>query len=607
MNRALVLLAAVVLAVSLDATATASDRNVELRGTFTVVQAHDARGERTSFYLATARGHVRLKFRRPPSIRPQSRIEVHGDRTAGGVRVATATVSSSPAPLGVTRTRRLLAILVRWNGASLRATQAGVTSFLFGPDERSTDRWYRRASYGQLGWTGDVTPVLTIPDPGSCDGWRIAEDARAAAAAAGYDVDAYDNVMVDFPAGRCSADGFAEVGGRISWIVDHLESLDSGADRYVANHELGHNLGRFHSHGLECGAVTVSAACLSTSNSNVEYGNLFDVMGNNRPGWHNGALGTFSAKPLIELGWLSGRWLQVTESGGYDIAPLQQAQASLPQALVIDSPGHRYFVELRLPLGLDSYLATFGEATNGVQVSMRDDLPNGDNGPLLLDMAPESTSDDFLDATLDQGQAFVDVAGAVRLTVESVTSDAARVGVEFAPEITAGPSGATASTSATFGFTSKDETDTFECRLDAAEWAACASPVTYADLAQGQHLFAVRVRDAAGHVGETEARRTFLVDHTPPSVVLTGPTAGSTVSGAVTVTADALDRLSAVTRVKWFLDGAEIATDGHGEPWEASWNSAGVADGTHKLVAKARDAVGNWAASRSALITVANE
>ena len=582
----------------------ASDRNVKLRGTFTVVHADGARGNQTSFYLATASRHVRLKFRRTPSIRPQSRIEVRGVRVAGAVRVATATVSASAASIDTTRTRRLLAILVRWNGASLRATQSGTTSFLFGSDERSTDSWYRQASYGQLGWTGDVTPVLTIADPGSCNLWRIADDARAAAIAAGYDVDAYDNVMVDFPTGVCGADGYGQVGGRISWIVDHLATLDNGADRYVVSHELGHNLGRFHSHGLECGTVTVDAACLSTSSSNNEYGNLFDVMGNNRPGWHNGAVGTFSAKPLIELGWLAGRWLQVTESGSYDVAPLELAEAPLPQALVIDTPAHTYFVELRQPLGVDSYLAAFGEATDGVQVSMRDELPGADNGPLLLDMAPESTFDDFLDATLNQGQSFIDVGGVVRLTVESVTPDAARITVEFAPEITAGPSGATASPSATFEFTSKGENDAFQCRLDAGEWADCVSPVTYTGLAEGEHLFAVRVRDAAGNVGATEARRTFLVDYTPPAVVLTGPAAGAFVSGAVTLTADAVDRLSGVTRVKWFLDGVEIATDGNGEPWEAIWNSAGVPDGSHKLFAKARDAAGNWATSRSALITV---
>ena len=59
-------------------------------------------------------------------------------------------------------------------------------------------------------------------------------------------------------------------------------------------------------------------------------------------------------------------------------------------------------------------------------------------------------------------------------------------------------------------------------------------------------------------------------------------------------------------RVKWFLDQVQIATDGGGAPWERAWNSASVADGVHKLVAKARDDAGNWGASRSILITTAN-
>jgi hypothetical protein len=606
-------LALLLLASAAGPAAAAGAREARLTGTFVAVHGDPRLGDHTAYYLKTGRRHIRLKFRTAPSISSQSRVRVRGRPVGGALEVETASVTATATQPATTGALRLLAVLVAWEGGSIRATQSGAASFLFGPDPRSIGSWYREASYGRLEWSGDVTPVLTVPDPGACNLFRIATDARSAAVAAGYDPDAYDHVMVDFPAGRCGASGYGEVGGRLSWIIDGLSGLDIAADRYVAAHELGHNLGRWHSHGLECGPVTVSHNCLATSASNNEYGNLFDVMGNNRPGYHNGAVGTFSAKPLIELGWLAGRWLPVTESGSHDIAPLGLAHASLPQALVIDTSAHIYFVELRRPLGLDSYLAAFGEATNGVQVSMRDDLPGGDNGPLLLDMAPASTSDDFLDATLDEGESFVDVGGAVRLTVESVTSDAARVAVVFGDfarpetEITAGPSGPTASTSAVFEFASDGEADTFECRLDEADWAACTSPVTYAGLAEGEHVFAVRARDAAGRVDETEATRTFLADYTPPVVVLTGPSAGATVTGTVKLTADADDRLAGVTRVKWFLDRVQIATDGHGAPWEATWDSAGVPGGLHKLMAKARDAAGNWGTSRSAIITVANQ
>lgn len=602
----------VVLAPTAVAGGAGGGRNVDLRGTLVVVHADARASEHTLYYLKRGGEHIRLKFRTPPSVRSQSPVRIRGKEVAGAVEVEAASVAGPAIEPVTTGTRRLLAILARWESATLQATPAGAASLLFAADERSTDRWFRQASYGHLGWTGDVTPVLSIPDPSGCDLYGIAANSRSAAIAAGYDVDAYDHVMVDFPRGRCGADGFGEVGGRISWIIDGLTGLESATHRYVVDHELGHNLGRWHSHGLECQEVTISRACLSTSSSNNEYGNLFDVMGNNRPGYHSGAVGTFSAKPLIELGWFAGRSLDVAQDGSYDLAPLELQTAGLPQALVIRTPAHTYYVEFRQPQGLDAYLAAFPESTNGVHVNMSNDLPFGDNGPLLLDMAPASVSDDFLDAPLGPGESFTDVGGAVRLTVESVTTAAARVRVEFgdygAPEttITAGPSSAQSSTTATFEFTADEEGAVFECRMDAGDWTSCTSPATFTNLYQGSHVFGVRAWDAADHVDPTEATRTFVVDYSPPAVALTAPAGGTTVAGTVTLGARAQDVLTSVTRVKWFLDGVEVATDATGEPWEKAWRSGGVANGTHKLVGKARDVAGNWGASRSILITVAN-
>lgn len=585
---------------------------VKVRGTLVAVHADARFAEQTRYYLKRGEQHTRLRFRTVPSIRSQSQVQIRGRAAGASLEVESASVTAPAPAADTTGVRRLLVILASWDGATVSATTSGAATVLFGPDDRSTDRWYRQASYGQLGWSGDVTPLLGVPDPGSCDLFRIADTARTAAVAAGYDPDAYDHVMVDFPRGRCGADGYGEVGGRTSWIIDGIASIDTASQRYVADHELGHNLGRWHSHALECGSVTISRTCLESSGSKNEYGNLFDVMGNNRPGYNSGAVGTFSAKPLIELGWFAGRSHQVTEPGSYDIAPLELSNPAQPQALVIDTPARKYFVEFRRSLGLDAYLADFPEATDGVQVSMRDDLPGGDNGPLLLDMSPQSTSDDFLDATLKQGQSYSDVGGAVRLTVRSVSADYARVSVEFgdfaAPEtiITAGPSGPTPSNGASFEFSSDEEGTRFECRLDGGDWAGCTSPATYTGLYEGSHVFAVRAYDTAGHVDATEATRTFFVDQVAPKVSLTGPTAGATVSGQVTLKASAQDLLTHVTRVKWFLDRVEIAGDGQGEPWERAWNSARVPNGVHKLIAKARDVAGNWGASRSVLITVAN-
>ena len=86
---------------------------------------------------------------------------------------------------------------------------------------------------------------------------------------------------------------------------------------------------------------------------------------------------------------------------------------------------------------------------------------------------------------------------------------------------------------------------------------------------------------------------------------LTSPAAASVVSGTVTLSATATDAVGVVI-VKWFVDGVERASDNDGAPWTRSWNSQSVANGTHKIFAKARDAAGNWGSSKVVSITVTN-
>ena len=77
--------------------------------------------------------------------------------------------------------------------------------------------------------------------------------------------------------------------------------------------------------------------------------------------------------------------------------------------------------------------------------------------------------------------------------------------------ITSGPSGATNDPTPTFTFSSSEPGSTFQCKLDAAAYAACTSPKTLAHLADGAHTFSVRAIDPAGNVDSTPAVRSITV------------------------------------------------------------------------------------------------
>jgi hypothetical protein len=75
--------------------------------------------------------------------------------------------------------------------------------------------------------------------------------------------------------------------------------------------------------------------------------------------------------------------------------------------------------------------------------------------------------------------------------------------------IDSGPSGLVSSSSARFTFSSTEESSTFECRIDDAEFAACTSPASYSGLTTGAHTFEVRSTDISGNTDLTPAPRAW--------------------------------------------------------------------------------------------------
>ncbi len=85
---------------------------------------------------------------------------------------------------------------------------------------------------------------------------------------------------------------------------------------------------------------------------------------------------------------------------------------------------------------------------------------------------------------------------------------------------------------------------------------------------------------------------TTPVDTTGPVVKITAPTAGASVTNAVTISASATSTIR-VTGVQFQVDGKSIAAKDTTSPYSTSWKSTTVANGTHTLTAIATDAQGH--------------
>ena len=126
----------------------------------------------------------------------------------------------------------------------------------------------------------------------------------------------------------------------------------------------------------------------------------------------------------------------------------------------------------------------------------------------------------------------------------------------------------------------------------------------------GTHTLVAKAYDTAPSPGPNTASSStvnFVIpDQTAPTVSLTAPTAGATVSGTTTLSATAADNVG-VSRVDFFVDGGTtaIGTDNL-SPFSTSYTTTGLSNGSHTFTAKAFDAAGNSTTSAGVAATVNN-
>jgi len=155
---------------------------------------------------------------------------------------------------------------------------------------------------------------------------------------------------------------------------------------------------------------------------------------------------------------------------------------------------------------------------------------------------------------------------------------------------------------------------TVEWNIDGGAW----QPTTYngvsglyeaswnsTSASEGGHTVNARATDSGSNTTAASAEVTVDNVDDAPTVSITNPTDGATVSGSVTVSADAADD-KGVSQVEFFVDGASIGVDSVGsDGWWVDWDTSGVADDPHTVSATATDTA-LQTASDSISVTVNN-
>jgi hypothetical protein len=396
-----------------------TEHEVDLEGEIEIFH-EDADSEARYYYSLSADGRrlaMHFAAEAPAGVVTGAKVRMHGIELdnnlafSGGGEVQT--VSAAPAQSTVGEQRTLVMLVNFQDNAAQPWTRDQVTSAIFG----TMNDFIKEISYGKAWVTGDVTNWMTIALSSTvCDTGTLASQAQEAAKAAGWVPANYGRWMFAFPQNACGFGGAAYIGGTPAeaWLNGDISIR-------VAGHEYGHGFGLWHSHSMDCGDVSLGPTCTIG-----EYGDTLDIMGTAQSAH-------FDPFQKERLGWLTP--LTVTASGTYTLDPYENvgtAPLALKMAKSVDSTGAYtwYYVEVRQRIGFDNTLVYSG-MTNGVAIRSGSEADG--NTSYLLDMTPNSMSNDWLDPTLVPGQTFTDSAAGVTITTEAVTTTGAVVTVSLAP------------------------------------------------------------------------------------------------------------------------------------------------------------------------------
>lgn len=259
-----------------------------------------------------------------------------------------------------------------------------------------------QTSYGRCYFTYAVPPLVILPYPlawynrydtdvGGGD-YAIQNHARQIARSMGYNYTSFDLDAVRWNGGPGSYGGSASVGAR------GMRMKTSSAGTFC--HELGHNLGVWHANFWR-----TTPPSFTGPGNNLEYGNLFDLMGS------SGGMGQYTASFKNTLSWMpQEQFWNATTSGLYRISQTDDgiADPSRRYALRIRRDAERdYWAEFRLGhasnVGItNGLMMTWDQwGLGGIGGSGGAPLNGSNRGAQLLDMTPGSFGNGITDTRND--------------------------------------------------------------------------------------------------------------------------------------------------------------------------------------------------------------